>query len=227
MSCAGDKSLNHYDTSSLLFSFLSFFFCYPTQLLLNIMWYSTSFTSTTWKMIRQKMLQIIAIDSLFAEVKLCSSYVLLSQSFSRNKNVFKYFWVHWKYFFSVKQMNENRHQRLGMDKTRCDISKLPRLSWDSHLENLTFCFPPKIDSSLIPAFNTLRSEKKKRFSVSKFEMINCFFLVFKPDCFSQWHLLCARINDFFASISITFFPTQNEHLKNKTILWNIEELAQK
>jgi hypothetical protein len=168
-------------------------------------------------MIRQKMLQIIAIDSLFAEVKLCSSYVLLSQSFSRNKNVFKYFWVHLKYFFSVKQMNENRHQRLGMDKTRYDISKLPRLSWDSHLENLTYCFPSKIDSSLIPAFNKLRSEKR---TILRFKIWNdkLFFLVFKPDCFSQWHLLCARINDFFASISITFFPTRTSTWKTKQFL---------
>ncbi len=132
------KSLRY--LSSLLFSSLSFFFCYPTQLLLNIMWYSTSFTSTTWKMIRQKMLQIIAIDSLFAEVKLHSSFVLLSQSFSRNKNVFKYFRVHWKYFFSVKQMNENRHQRLGMDKTRYDISKLPKLRFSFRKFDLLLSF---------------------------------------------------------------------------------------
>lgn len=155
-------------------------------------------------MIRQKMLQIIAIDSLFAEVKLCSSYVLLSQSFSRNKNVFKYFWVHLKYFFSVKQMNENRHQRLGMDKTRYDISKLPRLSWDSHLENLTYCFPSKIDSSLIPAFNKLRSEKR---TILRFKIWNdkLFFPCFQTwlfqsvtfvVCENKW-LFCFNFNHFF------------------------------
>ncbi len=178
-------------------------------------------------MIRQKMLQIIAIDSLFAEVKLCSSYVLLSQSFSRNENVFKYFWVHLKYFFSVKQMNENRHQRLGMDKTRYDISKLPRLSWDSHLEDLTFCFPSKIDFSLIPAFNKLRSEKR---TILRFKIWNdkLFFPCFQTwlfqsvtfvVCENKW-LFCFNFNHFFSRHKTSTWKTKQFYKTLKNLLKN-------